>query len=151
MFYFIHVLAGALIAKYFPSILPVIFLSLLSHFILDLIPHKDNISDAKLTEKNYNKIKITKRAFLFELADIFIGIFLIVYIFLTFRSILMLIGIFFSLLPDIIKIFYFTPFKNTKIFKKYLHFHSIIQIEVGWFLGILTQIIITIILLNFLF
>lgn len=151
MFYFIHVLAGAVIAKYFPSLWPIIILSLIFHFILDIIPHKDNLTDIKLTRKTYNKIKITNKAFLFELADMLIGIILIVCIYFTFRSILMLIGIFFSLLPDIIKLAYITPFKNNKIFKEYMYFHSIIQLEVGWILGILIQLIIIIILLTLLF
>jgi len=151
MFYFIHVLAGALIANYFPSLLPIIIISLLFHFILDIIPHKDNLADVKLTGKSYDKIKLTKKAVLFELADMLIGIILIICIFLKFHSILMMAGIFFSLLPDMIKIFYLTPFKNNKLFRKYMLFHSKIQLETRWLIGLIAQLIVIIILLFLLF
>lgn len=151
MFYFIHILAGAAIAEYFPHLLPIVILSLLSHFLIDIIPHRDNLTNIKLTRKSYNQIKITNKAILLELSDILIGLILIAAIYLKFSNILMLIGIFFSLFPDIIKIIYFTPLKRNKLFIEYMHFHSIIQMEVGWVIGILTQLIVAIILFKLLF
>lgn len=149
MFYFIHVLAGAVIARYFPDILPIIILSLVSHFILDIIPHRDNLFKRKVSRNSY-KIKITKKAVFFELLDALISLFLIVIICLQFQSMLMLLGIFISLLPDLIKLNHFL-FKKNKIFIKYLYFHSAIQKEVSWKLGILIQLITTLLLLKILF
>jgi hypothetical protein len=145
MFYIIHILAGALIAKYFPSFWPIVILSLISHFIIDIIPHKDNILEGKLSKNNY-EVKITKKIIMFELSEILLGLLFIIFILLKFQNTLMLLGIFFSLLPDISKIGYFTGMKHNRIFKNYMHFHSIIQTDTGWFFGILIQIIAAIIL-----
>lgn len=117
MFYFIHVLAGAVIAKFFPNLLLIIILSLISHFLIDIIPHKDSLFTKEVFEKSY-KAKITKKAVLFELADTFVTLLLIAYIQLKFSNMLMLFSIFISLLPDILKIGYLTGLRNNKIFKK---------------------------------
>lgn len=140
MFYIIHILAGAVIAKYFPSLWPIIILSLISHFLIDMIPHKDNLLGEKVSKINYN-VKITKKAFAFDIINSLMGIIIILLILLKFQNSLMLVGIFFSLLPDMFKIFYFTAIRNNRIFKNYMHFHSVIQTDTGWFLGILTQAI----------
>ncbi len=149
MFYFIHVIAGAVIAKYLSSIPLVIILSLISHFVLDIIPHRDNLFERKLSKNSYN-IKITKKAVLFEALDAFIGLILIMIIYLKFSSLLMVFSIFISLLPDVIKLGHFI-LKDNKLFIRYLYFHSAIQTELSWISGIIVQLIITIILLKILF
>jgi len=63
----------------------------------------------------------------------------------------MLVAIFISLLPDIIKIGYLTRLKDNEFFKKYMLFHSRIQKDVSWSLGILIQLIVAIILIKILF
>lgn len=145
MFYFIHVLAGAVIAKFFPEVLLIIVLSLLSHFIIDIIPHRDNLFKIKSSIHSYN-IKITKKAVAFETGDVVISLILMLIIFFKFQSILMMLGIFMSLLPDLIKLNHFL-FKKNKIFIKYLYFHSAIQREIGWVPGLLTQLAITLLLI----
>jgi|SRR3989344_2348837 len=149
MFYFIHVIAGAVVTKFFSSIPLVIILSLISHFILDIIPHRDNLFERRLSKNSYN-IKITKKAVLFEALDAFIGLILIIVIYLKFSSLLMLFSIFISLSPDVIKLSHFI-LKDNKFFIRYLYFHSIIQTEISWTSGIIVQVIITIILLKILF
>lgn len=149
MFGFIHVLAGAVIAKYFSNIPAVIILNLISHFILDVIPHRDSLFERKLSKDSYN-VKITKKAVLFEAGDTFISLILIMVIYLKFSSLLMIFSIFISLLPDAIKLGYFV-LKDNKFFIKYLYFHSAIQKEISWISGITIQLIITIILLRILF
>lgn len=52
MFYIVHVLAGAVIAKYFPNFFLVIILGLISHFLIDAIPHKDSIIDGNSFKKH---------------------------------------------------------------------------------------------------
>lgn len=135
MFYFIHILSGALIAKYFPSLWPVIILSIISHFILDIIPHWDGAG------------KLTKQKIIIEIADILVGIVTISILFTKFNSTLMLVGIFFSLLPDMLKIFYFTPLKNTNLVQGYMKFHSKIQGKASVVTGLITQLITVIILI----
>ncbi len=144
MFYFVHILAGALIAKYIPSLWPVIILSIVSHFILDIIPHWDGFTNKP--SKKY-KLQINKKRIIIRAIDMLIGIILVFILFAKFSSTIMLIGIFFSLLPDMAKILYFTPLKNTKIIESYMHFHSRIQGKSNWKLGLLIQVLISIALL----
>jgi len=146
MFYIIHILAGAVIAKYFPSLWLIIILSLISHFLIDMIPHKDNIMKVKLTKNNYN-IRLTKNVAVFEISGILLSILFLMFIISKSQNSLMLAGIFFSLLPDAVKIFYFTKIRNSRIFRNYMHFHSVIQTDAGWFLGILTQAVMALILI----
>jgi len=150
MIYLIHILAGAVIAKYFPSILPVIFLSLIFHFVLDIIPHKDNIMKEKLTKSNYY-IKIPRNLIIFELVGIIITLLILIWIIWKFPSNLTMLAIFFSLLPDMIKILYLTKLKHNKYLKKYIIFHSVIQTETTWLIGTLTQLIVAVILIKLLF
>lgn len=150
MFYIVHILAGAVIAKFFPNILLIIILGLISHFLIDIIPHKDSISDRNSFKKTY-KFKFTKKTIIFVSIDIIISLLVILYLQIYFKSLLMLFAIFISLLPDIVKIGYLTRLKDNKFFKKYLLFHSRIQKDVSWKLGILIQLIIALILIKILF
>lgn len=150
MFYIVHVLAGAVIAKFFPNIFLIIILGLASHFLIDAIPHRDSIVNRDSFKKNY-KVKITKNLILFELIEILINILVIIYLQIHFKSLLMLFAIFISLLPDIAKFGYLTKLKDNKLFKKYMLFHSKIQKDVSWRMGILIQLIITLILIKVLF
>lgn len=150
MFYFVHVLAGAAIAKFFPNLLLIIILSLISHFIIDTIPHKDSLFDRNVFRNSY-KIKLTNKAILFATIEIFLSILLIIYIQIKFNSLSMLFAIFVSLSPDIAKLGYLTKLRNNKLFKKYMLFHSKIQKDVSWKLGILIQLITTLLLLKILF
>src|SRR3989344_2590532 len=134
MFYIIHVLAGAAIAKFFPNILLIIILGLISRFLIDAIPHRDSLIDRDSFKKFY-KVKITKKAVLFESIEALINLLIIFYIWIYFKNLLMLFAIFISLLPDIIKIGYLTRLKDNEFFKKYMLFHSRIQKDVSWSLG----------------
>ncbi len=150
MFYLVHILAGAVIAKYFPNIFLIIILGLISHFLIDAIPHRDSIMDRDSFKKNY-KVKITKKLIAFKSIDILISLLIIIYLQIHFKSLLMLFAIFVSLLPDIAKIGYLTKLKNNSFFKKYMLFHSKIQKDVSWRLGILIQLIVTVTLIKILF
>ena len=56
MFYIVHILAGAVIAKFFPNILLIIILGLISRFLIDAIPHRDSLIDRDSFKKFY-KVK----------------------------------------------------------------------------------------------
>tara|TARA_Y100000310_G_C20542044_1_gene743770 strand:- start:80 stop:535 length:456 start_codon:yes stop_codon:yes gene_type:complete len=148
MLYFVHVLLGALIGKLFPKLWIIIILSLVFHFILDIIPHWDGLFDAEHFKNSY-KINFTNKFLIVELIDIMIAINLILFIFFRFNNNLMILGIFFSIFPDIAKLGYFTFLRKNKLFKKYLQFHAKIQTEVNWKIGLAIQIIFSIILLKF--
>lgn len=143
MFYFVHLLVGGLIGKYFPNIYFVIIASFIIHFILDILPHWDGFWDKKNYKKNYGK-KIPKKTLIIEFTDIAITILLFIWL-INFHNSLILIGGFFCILPDILKLFYLTPLKNYNFYKKYLAFHTKIQNDANFFAGISTQIIISLI------
>lgn len=144
MFYLVHILAGALIGRYIPSLWIVIILSIISHFILDIIPHWDGFTNKP--SKEY-KLQINKKRIIIRTADMLMSIVLVSILFTKSSSTIMFIGIFFSLLPDLTKILYFTPLKNTKIIENYMHFHAKIQGKANWKLGLIIQVIISAILL----
>ena len=65
-------------------------------------------------------------------------------------------GMFFSLLPDLIKIFYFTPLRNNKLYLDYLKFHSRNEGDTTLLKGLMIQAItfilfLIILLISFLF
>jgi len=150
MFYVVHILMGGVIAKFFPSIAPIVILGLISHFLIDMIPHRDTFFTKNILKKSY-KLKFNSKEVLFEATEIIISILVIIYIQFKFKSSLMLFAIFISLLPDLVKFSYLTRLRNNKIFIKYFNFHFNIQREASWPIGILTQLIATIILIMILF
>lgn len=150
MFYLIHILAGAVIARYFPSLLPIIILGIILHFILDMIPHRDTLFIKDKSAKKYKPL-LTSSTILFEFADIIPSILLIVFLWLVFQSPLMLFSIFISILPDISRVGFILGLKNNRFFLKYLEFHSKIQRDLPWISGLLTQLIAAVILIILLF
>ena len=150
MFYFVHVLAGAVIAKYFPNFFIIILLGLILHFLIDAIPHRDSLFTKEVFKKSY-KIQVNDKAVLLEISDIIIAILLIFYIYFKFNNSLMLFGIFFSLLPDILRLGYFTKLRDNKFFTKFMLFHLRIQKEISWIPGLLTQLIVSLIFIKLLY
>jgi hypothetical protein len=150
MFYIVHILAGAVIARFFPGIIPIIILGIVFHFLIDMIPHRDTLFRKDKFLKTY-KVDITASKVLFEFADIIPSLFLIAFLWLHFQSPLMMFSIFISILPDISRIGYVLGLKDNKIFIKYLAFHSKIQTDLPWIPGLLTQLIASIILIILLF
>ena len=150
MFYLIHALLGALIATNIHSVLLIIIICLASHFLLDMIPHWDGSWDKKLFHLT-EKISIKRSTFLIHSIDFLIFINLIYLLYFLFGSKLVVLAAFVSVLPDMMKMGYYTKLRQNKRFMKYLRFHSKIQREVGWKLGLLTQLIILIVILEALF
>jgi hypothetical protein len=147
MFYIIHAIAGCLIGNYFNSVLLVIILAIISHFLLDIIPHWDGFSNKILFETK-GRVDISKKIVYLEVFDSLIALALIAYFILLIpsKSIMILIGSIASLSPDIIKLGFLTPLKKNKFYMSYLQFHSKIQKEIDWKLGVFIQIIVLIIL-----
>ena len=150
MWYITHALAGCLIGDYFDSLTIVVIVSLISHFLLDMLPHWDGPFDKSFFEKT-GKIKMHYSLIFIEAADFLITLFMISYfiaksIFLS--KTLILVGAAVSLSPDLIKVLYFTPIKRTRLFMRYLKFHSRLQNEVSWKIGVFTQLLALIALLG---
>jgi hypothetical protein len=152
MFYLIHAVIGCLIGNYINSVLLVVILAVISHFVLDIIPHWDGFYDKILFETT-GHVNITKKMLYVEIFDCLIALAFIVYfmILTPSRDLIIFIGAIASLSPDIIKLGFFTPLKNYKFYMNYLQFHSKIQKEIGWKLGVFIQLIILIILLGIFF
>ena len=143
MLYFIHGIVGAVFGSYFSNIWVIILLGILSHFILDMVPHWDGVFDKKLFAKK-GKLSVSRKMLYTRIID---GLFTICLVVYFASNKLVLIGILTSLIPDLIKIFYFTPLRRSKIYLGYLKFHSKIQKEVDWKLGLLTQAIVLVLAL----
>lgn len=144
MFFLIHVLLGAVIGAAIPSLIPVILLAIISHFILDAIPHWDGDFDIKAFART-GKASISRLTFIIRAVDFIIAIALIVFFYTTTHQTIILAGAIASLLPDLVKIGYYTPLKNAKFFQAYLRFHGNLQKETSFVIGILTQIIMIIV------
>lgn len=136
-----HLLAGAAIATKVGSFAwPVVVLALLSHVILDIIPHSDTVD-----EKNVlNKTQIIVCAI-----DLLItGI--LFYIFFKGSLALALFGAFWGLFPDFIdqSKLIFPKIKQNKSWQVFHRYHENIQkIKPNWFWGILTQIVVVVLIL----
>ncbi len=137
-----HILVGAAIALKIKNPILVFIAAFLSHFVLDLIPHSEyniNVLYGLKFSRKFFRENLSRKyilAYLKILSDFFLGIFLISFI-LSVHSLkfspLIYLGIFSSILPDIITIIFW----QTKIlvFKRFLHFR---KIHSWW--GILPQI-----------
>jgi len=112
-----HILTGSAIAlKTQNPILGILF-AFLSHFILDVIPHREYSIDT--TDKiTWQK---SKKDFVKVLLDLIVG-FSLVY-FLTKGNIFILLGGFLGALPDALSFFYLI-FKNNKLLDKISLFHQ---------------------------
>lgn len=146
MLYIIHILLGILIALIFNNPLLIIPLAFLSHFLLDMMPHWDGEFDKKDFEKT-GVAKIKKSDIYIRSIDFISSICLLTYFFISSNNYNILYGAFFSLLPDFLKIGYYTKIKKNKYFKKYLNFHSKIQKDTQKIIGLIIQLIFFIILM----
>jgi hypothetical protein len=150
MLLIIHALLGSILGIHLHSAALIIFLGILSHFLLDMIPHWDGNFD-KEHFRNYSMVNFNKRLIYLHLAEsIFTAIF-IYSLYATFSDKFMLLGAIAAILPDLANVGYLTRLRYKKSYKKYLHFHNDIQKDTGFMFGITTQIILLIIFLKILF
>lgn len=131
-----HLLMGAVIAEKVGSFSwPVVVLALISHFLLDAIPHRDEIDKNHLSLKQIMAI----------LVDLVIGIILVWLVFRKMNLTLAIFGAGIGILPDIVDNLplIFKSLSSTKWWQDYHSFHSKIQsIKPNWVVGLLTQLIV---------
>ena len=141
MFWLIHLLAGIIIGSSINSIILVIALSLLSHFIIDSIPHWDGYFDKKKFEKSgkINKIDVKKTDIKIKSIDLILSLFFFLFFYIQLGNKLIFLGAFFALLPDFMKIGYLTKLKDNQAYLSYLRFHSKIQGNAKILTGIVIQ------------
>lgn len=131
-----HSIIGVAAASVFPSNPLVSFsVALLSHYIMDTIPHWDYklLSSKEDSKTPLNNDMVIGKNFIFDLRNIFIDVlfgviisFLLFYLFGFGHSVLILIvGIIGGILPDILQFVYFKirkePFKSLYIFHNFIH------------------------------
>jgi len=150
MFGLVHVLFGCLLGKNLDSISLIIVLAFLSHFLLDLMPHWDGTFNKDKFSKT-GKANITKRDFFIHIADMVLAALMLILVYNSFESKRIIFGAIFSLLPDLIKVGYFTPIRKNKWYMQYLKLHAFFQQEVSWIAGLIIQIGIILILLYMIF
>ena len=148
MFMIIHALIGGLFGDYFHSVSLIIILSLLSHFLMDMIPHWDGPFDRALFHSK-GEVKVEKIQIVLHFFDLIFSLLIILILYLEFDNSLIILGGFVSIFPDIIKAGYFTRLRKRKWYMNHLKLHSKIQNEIGWKLGLITQVIILIFVLIF--
>jgi len=150
MFLIIHALLGALLALNFDSLSLIIFFALLTHFVLDFIPHWDGHFDHAYF-KLFGTITLGKNKVKIVGIDLIITLIVTIFLTLHFNNWIIFFSAFIATLPDTLGLLYFTPFQKNKLFKKYLLFHSGIQSSTPFFLGIFIQIILALVFLRLLF
>jgi len=125
-----HIVIGAAIGAKTQNLGLIIILGLLSHWILDRIPHWDydiskNVGDFRSGNKNKGLLGLSFKIF----ADGIIGFLIILipiiyYHLFNFKSLLFIfLGIFFSVLPDIV-LGLILLFSSNGFLKKYFEFHN---------------------------
>jgi hypothetical protein len=134
-----HIVASGVAGEMTASPLPAFFIGLILHFILDAIPHFDNIDNHRWT----------RRQITFTTLDVLISLFLIFYVFAvridsSLFTNTFVWGSFGGLLPDILDNvpFWSKKFRATKFGKVFHKFHDWLHfIKTGVFWGSMTQII----------
>lgn len=131
-----HLLAGAVIADKVGSFSwPVVALALLSHFMLDAIPHRDEI------DKNH----LSRKQIVAVLVDFVVGIILLWLVFRGTNIALIAFGVVMGILPDIVDNLpiFLKSLSKTKWWQAYHRFHSNIQqTKPSWVVGLLTQFLV---------
>ena len=138
-----HLLAGAAIGAHSPNVWAAFCFGLLSHYLLDSLPHWEYLKDIKI--KKFNElVKI--------LIDFIIGSIIVIFLFLSSSfNIIIIFGIIGALLPDFIEFIY----KNFKI--KFLRPLSLFHLKthyykrVSFLKGSISQVIVAVISIIVLF
>lgn len=125
-----HLLTGAAIGLAMDDWWWIIFLSLLFHLLLDLVPHFD---------PNYEK---TKKYYLWSSVDLLCGWILVMWITRGIFSSFVLLGMLASIFPDILTFLIISL--KIRYFYKYVEFHKRIQTHWSFFGGISTQIVVVV-------
>lgn len=147
-----HIIISGLLASKTQNYFLAALIGLISHYILDAIPHWDYLSEEFKLKANGNPGFIKSKKFWQEIikvvADIVIGL-LLLFIFLKPSSLINIIpaviGLFFGVLPDPINLLYWMT--GWKIIKwnsdvqNFMHYSIHPKIKQGFCSGILIQIV----------
>lgn len=140
MFLVVHVLLGALIGLQYNSIFLIVVFAFASHFLLDVLPHWDSIFDNDYFKKNFIA-KLHPASVIIVVVDGLSAFYLTWFLYNEFSSALVLIGALATILPDFLKLGYFTPLKKVGWYKRHLIWHAKIQRQTGILFGLFTQVV----------
>ena len=140
MLWLVHILIGMIIGVEFKSPWLIIPIAILSHFILDGIPHWDGNFDKKEFKKT-GKAIITDTDMIVKFLDVIGSLMVITYFYMQADRGLMVLGAVMAILPDLSKVGYLTKLKNTKGYMHYIMFHNNIQRETTMKKGLSIQAI----------
>jgi len=148
MFNIIHMLLGALIGREFDNLFFIAVLGLVSHFLLDMLPHWDVKYDRQKFREN-GELDIEKKFIFFNFFLFIVGLMLVFVLSRHNRQDHMFFGALMAVSPDLINLLY-AKTKN-KWITGYVKFHSRIQGENSFLLGSLLQAALLITLVMVLF
>lgn len=149
MFWIVHILTGIAFATKINSLLILAIVGITSHYILDMLPHWDGYFDNSYFNKS-GKLKVLKKDLIIKSFDGILMIIMFITLFIL-KQPHLLFGGFLTILPDLVKLGYFTNLKNNKYYMGQLKHHARIQNDVKPLLGLSTQIIIILICLILIF
>lgn len=136
-----HVIVGAAIASGIPNPIIALPLSFASHFVLDILPHWNPHLNTEL--KKYGHITVFSRNLIY--ADtVFAIASLLVLSFSNPNPIIIMLGGFLGTLPDLVEAPYFFLGWKTKFVMWWLRFQKAIQCDVSPLPGIVSQILVVI-------
>ena len=128
MLWLVHILIGMIIGVQFKSPWLIIPIAIISHFVLDGIPHWDGNFDKKKFKKT-GKAVITDTDIIVKFLDVIASISVIIFFYMQSDRNLMVLGAVMAILPDLSKVGYLTKLRNTKGYMHYIMFHNNIQSE----------------------
>jgi len=145
-----HTIVGATIAIKIPNPLISLPLALLSHFVLDFVPHWN----PSLYTETLKLGKLTRKSNLIIALDTTLSLILGFFIISRFwpnieQSIIILLACFMAVLPDVIEGFYFYLGIKNRLLKRFIKFQHEHQANIKIIPGLLTQATTIIICLYF--
>lgn len=142
MFLSVHTCAGAIVGRFIPNPFIAFLLGIISHFLMDLIPHGD-----RGVYDRYKKGKFVRRAFAIVLLDGIFSIYIVMLVLTVNNKVGSELNIAFGIvgatLPDALTVVYeITKTKFLKWVHK-LHFkiHRLIAKEISYTFGVFYQLI----------
>ncbi|MFH1866573.1 MAG: hypothetical protein ABIJ81_00605 [Patescibacteria group bacterium] len=140
MYLTVHGAAALIIARAIPNPIIAFLVSLLSHFILDFIPHGD-----EFLTKSFTPPRALRRLFGAAIIDgILLVFFVLLYLVVTpdYQLSLLSASLFGALLPDLLMASYLIT--KTRWLKKFTYFHSSLhnwlKYHLSWQQGIVVQV-----------
>lgn len=133
-----HGIAGMVVAKYEPDLLPASLASVVLHFIFDYIPHTDMVGGEHVNRGNI----------LLRTVDLLLLIICMVLLVPMHRWVYSSVVVMFSILPDLVEIpgLFWKNWRNVWGMRQFHYWHTeTLQYswgKVSWFWGLLPQVVV---------